>query len=104
MAIPDGPALALDDILRTLSPSPPPAPQHFPPDTTQPMPIADNAQITPIIESSTPPHRIPSPEPLDHSELAYMRARAQALDHSSEREFELAAMVRPYMFVSRMQS
>ncbi|KAI0677171.1 hypothetical protein C8Q78DRAFT_72757 [Trametes maxima] len=72
------PALALDDILHTMSPSP--APQPLPQE-----PLA--------IPTMLPP-RVSSPEPLDYSELESLRTRVQEYALSpNPRESELAATV-----------
>ncbi len=103
MATQDGPALALDDILHTLSPSP--APLTLPPDpgpstlAAHTFPPTANGVDSGLLAGHTvPPPRIPSPEPLDYSELEAMRARVQqytlATDPANQRESELAAMVR----------
>ena len=101
---PDAPPLALDDIIHTMSPSP--TPQSLPPEPPPPAlpeqifpPVADSLDSTPVPDTSMPPPRIPSPEPLDLSELESMRARVQeytlTLDSTNQRESDLAAMVRP---------
>ncbi|KAL1944117.1 hypothetical protein VTO73DRAFT_3302 [Trametes versicolor] len=95
----DAPALALDDIFHTMSPSP--TPQPLPPE-----PSTSTLSEHPFSFDANPPHSVPitdysthvprthSPEPLDYSELEVMRARVQecALSHSA-REAEFAAMV-----------
>ena len=102
MAAQDGPVLALDDIMHTMSPSP--APQTLPPDpgpSTLPAqtfsPITNGLDNGPLAEHIMPPPRMPSPESLDHPELESMRARVQqytlTLDSANQRESELAAMV-----------
>lgn len=100
IAASDAPALALDDIFHTMSPSP--TPQPLPPEpSTSTLPehhfsfdgnTSHNAPITDYIAHIPRTH---SPEPLDYSELEAMRARVQecALSHNA-REAEFAAMVR----------
>lgn len=104
MSHPDAPFLALVDTMHSMSPLPAPLPllpdpaeaavseQTFPP-------IANSLDSTPIPNTSMPPPRISSPEPLDLSELESMRARVQeytlTLDPTNQRESDLAAMVRP---------
>ncbi len=96
----DAPALALDDIFHTMSPSP--TPQPLPPEpSTSTLPehhfsFESNALHNPsITDYSMQLPRTSSPEPLDYSELQAMRARVQecALSHNA-REAEFAAMVR----------
>ncbi|KAJ8473146.1 hypothetical protein ONZ51_g8059 [Trametes cubensis] len=96
---PDAPALALDDILRPMSPSP--APQPLTPDPScstflehrfpHPANHPDNASI---IHSAVLPPRATSPEPLDYLELESIRAHVQEYVLSpNTKEAELAAMV-----------
>ena len=106
MSTPDGPApaLALDDILHTMSPSPaPPSPLPQPgPSTLPEHALSQTPNYIPeshlIADTSLHPPRMSSPEPLDHPELESMRARAHhyslSSNTTSERESELAAMVR----------
>ncbi|KAI0737693.1 hypothetical protein C8Q80DRAFT_298022 [Daedaleopsis nitida] len=109
MALPDGPALALDDIIHNMSPSP--APQPLPPEPAVEQtfpPIANTIDTPSIMDTPVLPPRIQSPEPLDHSELEFMRTRVQqyslTASSSNPRESELAAMVRPSMLVSTTNS
>ncbi|KAH9854956.1 hypothetical protein C2E23DRAFT_901871 [Lenzites betulinus] len=89
----DPPALALDDILHPMSPSPTPLPPESS-SSVQRFLFDPNDLPTSIMHLAAQEHRATTPEPVDYDELESMRARVQefALSHRTV-EAELAAMV-----------
>ncbi|CDO69594.1 hypothetical protein BN946_scf184759.g34 [Trametes cinnabarina] len=96
----DAPALALDDIMHSMSPSPTPAPRPPEPSssTSSDIRLSPNASglgTGPTMDNVMLPPRVSSPEPLEYSELEALRTRMHEYTLSSNvREAELAGMVR----------
>ncbi|OSD04461.1 hypothetical protein PYCCODRAFT_98720 [Trametes coccinea BRFM310] len=96
----DAPALALDDLIHSMSPSPTPLPLPPEPSSStyshpQFAAASSHLDTASIMDTAVLSPRISSPEPFEYSELESLRVRMQEYALSpNATEAELAALVR----------